>query len=48
MKLYSLKKLKMSFTLTLLNYLPIVKTTSQKHVGLNLGARLTFNDNKHW
>ena len=26
------------------NNVPIVKTTSQKHLGLNLDAKLTFND----
>ena len=31
-------------TLFTLNNMPIINTTSQKHMGLNLDARLTFNN----
>lgn len=45
MKLCSLQKTKNIIYHSLyFNRVPIVKTTSQKHLGLNLDVRLTFSD----
>ena len=45
MKLYSVKKLKKNiYPNVYFNNMSIVETTSQKHLRLNLDARLTFND----
>ena len=44
MKLCSLQKTKNIYHSLYFNRVPIVKTTSQKHLGLNLDVRLTFSD----
>lgn len=44
MKLCSLQKTKNIYHSLYFNRVPVVKTISQKHLGLNLDVRLTFSD----
>ena len=48
LKLFSLKKTKnITYPYLYFNNVPIIEVASQKHLGLNLDAKLTFKDQIH-